>query len=107
MRAEYGDYLAYTCSAFIRTENMNDLVWKIDGLDWQEVVEEIMKEESTKAEEEARRLALSPTPYLDDIAKATSRLGYDVDLVRYQVLVYAGWKLASSPPASSSCSPFS
>ena len=88
MKAEYRDYLVYTCSAS-RTENMNDLAWKINRLDWQEVAEHIMTEESTKAEEEAHRLALSPTPYLDDIAKATSRLAYDVGLVRYQILAYA------------------
>ena len=49
-----------------------------------------MREESTcKAEEETRRLALSPTLYLDDTTKAGDRLGYDAGLVRYQILAYA------------------
>ena len=88
MKAEYGDYLAYTCTA-LKEEGMNDLIGKIDKLDWQAVAERVMKEESTKEEQAARRLALSPTPYLDDIAKAAARLGYDVGLVRYQILAYA------------------
>lgn len=88
MKAEYGDYLAYTCSAS-KTESMNDPSWKVDKRDWQAVAEQMKKEESLKTEQEARRLPISPTPYLDDISKAASRLGYDVDLVRYQILAYA------------------
>ena len=88
MKAEYGDYLAYAC-ADLKTECLNDLAWKIDRLDWQEVAERIEMEEATKAEQEARRIALSPTPYLDDVAKAAARLGHDFDLVRYQILAYA------------------
>ena len=88
MKAEYGDYLAYAC-ANLKTESMNDLAWKIDRLDWQEVAARIEKEEATKAEQEARRIVLSPTPYLDDVAKAAARLGHDFDLVRYQILAYA------------------
>ncbi len=88
MKAEYGDYLAYTCTA-LKTESMNDLAWKIDKRDWQAVGEQIIKEERMKAEEVARHLPISPTPYLDDIAKAASRLGYDVGLVRFQILAYA------------------
>ena len=88
MEAEYGDYLAYAC-ANLKTESMNDLAWKVNRLDWQEVVERIENEEATKAEQEARRIAVSPTPYLDDIAKAAARLGHDFDLVRYQILAYA------------------
>ena len=88
MKVEYGDYLAYACVS-LTTESMNDLAWKIDRLDWQEVAERIEKEEATKAEQKARRIALSPTPYLDDIAKAATRLGHDFDLVRYQILAYA------------------
>ena len=55
MEAEYADYLAYTCTA-LKGEGMNDLVWKTDRLDWQAVAERITKEESTKAEQVARRL---------------------------------------------------
>ena len=88
MKAEYGDYLAYGC-ANSKTESMNDLAWKINRLDWQEVAERIEMEEATKAEQETRRIAVSPTPYLDDIAKAAARLGHDFDLVRYQILAYA------------------
>ena len=66
MKAEYGDYLAYAC-ANLKTERMNDLAWKIDRLDWQEVAERIEMQEATKAEQEARRIALSLTPYLDDV----------------------------------------
>lgn len=36
MKAEYGDYLAYTCAA-LRNESISDLVWNIDKCDWQEV----------------------------------------------------------------------
>lgn len=39
--------------------------------------------------EVARRFLISPTPYLEDINRASSRLGYDVRLVRYQILAYA------------------
>lgn len=88
MKAEYGDYLAYTCSA-LKAEGMDDMIWKIERLDWQAVAERIQKEESTKAEREARRLAIAPTPYLDDVVEAAARLGYDFDLVRYQILAYA------------------
>ena len=88
MMAEYGDYLAYTCSA-LKTEGMNDLIWKMEKLDWQAVAEKIKKEETTLAEERDRGLPVSPTPYLDDVAKAAYRLGYEVDLVRYQMLAYA------------------
>ena len=69
MKAEYGDYLAYTCPS-LRNESMGDLVWKIDKCDWQKVARQIEKEEKTKAQQEARGLAISPTPYLDDIIKA-------------------------------------
>ena len=34
-------------------------------------------------------LPISPTSYLDNMTKAASRLGYDVGLVRYQILAYA------------------
>lgn len=36
LKAEYGDYLAYTCAA-LRNESISDLVWNIDKCDWQEV----------------------------------------------------------------------
>lgn len=88
LKAEYGDYLAYTCSA-LKAEGMEDIIWKIERLDWQAVAERIKEEERTKAEREARRLAIAPTPYLDDVVKAAARLGYDFDLVRYQILAYA------------------
>ena len=88
LKTEYGDYLAYTCSA-LKTDEMNDLIWKIEKIDWQAVADRLRREESTKAEREARRLPTSPTPYLDDVAKAAARLGYDFDLVRYQILAYA------------------
>ncbi len=62
---------------------------RFDHPDWQEVARPIEKDERTKAQQEARRLAISPTPYLDDITKAATRLGYDYSLVRYQILAYA------------------
>ena len=71
------------------TTILNDLAWRIDRLDWQEVAERIQKEEATKAEQEAHRIVLSPTPYLDDVAKAAARLGHDFDLVVYQILAHA------------------
>ena len=88
MKAEYGGYLAHTCSA-LKAENMSEMVWKVKKLDWQEVGQQVKREETTRAEEERRRLPLSPTPYLDDIVKAATRLGHDFEIVRYQILAYA------------------
>ena len=88
LKAEYGDYLAYTCTA-LKGEGMNDMIWKVEKLDWQAVGERIRAEEATRAERKERRLDPTPTPYLDDVAKAASRLGYEESLVRYQILAYA------------------
>ena len=88
MMAEYGDYLAHVCSA-LKANNMSDMVWKIKKLNWQEVGQQIKKEETTRAEEKRRRLPLSLTPCLDDIARAATRLGHDFGIVRYQILAYA------------------
>lgn len=68
---------------------MNDMKWKVDKLDWQAVAEEVRKEEETSAEDGRRRLPISPTLYLDDMAKAAHRLGYEVSLVKYQIRAYA------------------
>ena len=89
MKAEYGDYLAYTCSD-LKSEKMNDLIWKIEKLDWQQVASKNMAEEAIREDDKSRRrIVLSPTPYLDDIAKATSRLGYEESLVKCQIMAYA------------------
>ena len=90
MKLEYGDYLylAYNCNA-LKGNDMEDMRWKIEKLDWQEVAEKIKKEENTLAEESARRLPLSKTPYLDSVKEAATRLGYDTGLVRYQIIAYA------------------
>ena len=88
LKAEYGDYLAYTCTA-LKGEEMSDLVWKTEKLDWQAVAKQIRAEEAPRAERKERRLSPAPTPYLDDVAKAASRLGYSESLVRYQILAYA------------------
>ena len=88
MKVEYGDYLSHTCSA-LKAENMGDMIWKVKKLDWQEVGRQVKKEETTRVEEQRRQLPLSPTPYLDDIAKAADRLGHDFAIVRYQILAYA------------------
>ena len=88
MMVEYGDYLAYTCTALNR-DNMSDMKWKVEELDWQAVAEEVQKEQATLADEKRYRLPISPTPYLDDIAKAAERLGYEADLIRYQIVAYA------------------
>lgn len=88
LKVEYGDYLAYTCMA-LKGEGMSDLVWKVEKLDWQAVAERIRTEEEVQAERKGRRLSPTPTPYLDDVAKAASRLGYSESLVRYQILAYA------------------
>ena len=85
LRAEYGDYLAYTCTAL----KGEDMIWKIEKLDWQAVGARIRAEETTRAERKRRRLNPTPTPYLDDVAKAASRLGYEESLVGYQILAYA------------------
>ena len=65
------------------------MIWMIEKLDWQEFADRIEKEESAKAEREARRLAIAPTPYLDNVSTAAARLGYDFDFVRYQIFAYA------------------
>ena len=88
LKVEYGDYLAPTVAA-LKAEDMGDMVWKVKRIDWQEVGRQVRQEEATRAEEERRRLPLSPTPYLDDIAKAAAGLGYDFAIVRYQILAYA------------------
>ena len=88
LKAEYGDYLAYTCTA-LKGEGMNDMIWKLQKLDWQAVGDRIRAEEDQRAERKARHLDPAPTPYLDDVAKAASRLGYSESLVRYQILAYA------------------
>ena len=88
MMAEYGDYLAYTCMS-LNGNDMDHVNWKVNKLDWQAVAERLEKEESTLAERRARRLPIHPTPYLDYIREAATRLGYDVSLVRYQILAYA------------------
>ena len=36
LKAEYGDCLAYTCTA-LKGEGMNDMIWKLQKLDWQAV----------------------------------------------------------------------
>ena len=88
MKAEYGDYLAYTCTS-LKGNDVDDVTWKVDKVDWQAVAERLKKEESTLAERRARRLPIYPTPYLDDTSEAATRLGYDVSLVRYQIFAYA------------------
>lgn len=88
MKAEYGDYLAYACTAF-KGETMKDMIWKTEKLDWQAVAKRVLEEESTLAKEELRHLAISPTPYLDDIAKAADRLGCESSMVRYQIIAFA------------------
>ena len=45
LKAEYGDYLAYTCTA-LKGEGMNDLIWKTEKLDWQAVAKQIREEET-------------------------------------------------------------
>ena len=88
LNAEYGDYLAYACTS-LKGNNMNDMIWKVEKMDWQAVAQRILEEESTMANEKRRRLPLSPTPYLDDIAKAADRLGCDTAMIRYQIIAYA------------------
>ena len=89
LKAEYGDYLAYTCCA-LKGEDMKEMIWKVEQLDWQAVADKIKAEEEKRdSDRYRRRLPLSPTPYLDDVAKAASRLGYDESLVRYQIMAYA------------------
>lgn len=88
MKAEYGDYLTYACTA-LKGENIKDIIWKTERLDWQAVAKQILEEESTLAKEKLRHLAIYPTPYLDDIAKAADRLGCESSMVRYQIIAYA------------------
>ena len=59
MKAEYGDYLAYTCYA-LKGEGMSDMLCKANKLDWQEAAKRIIKEEETSAVQRRRGLAPSP-----------------------------------------------
>ena len=88
LKFEYGDYLAHTFTA-PKGEAMSDMMWKVEKLDWQAVGERISGEEAARADREVRRLSPAPTPYLDEVAKAASQLGYEESLVRYQILAYA------------------
>lgn len=88
MKAEYEDYLTYACTA-LKGENKKDIIWKTERLDWQAIVKRILEEESTLAKENLRHLAITPTPYLNDIFKAANRLGCEISMVRYQVVAYA------------------
>ena len=89
LKAEYGDYLAYTCLP-LKGPNMDDLIWKTEKLDWQAVAKNVKEEEIIRRNDRYyRRPVFTPTPYLDDIAKAASRLGYEESLVRYQIIAYA------------------
>lgn len=88
LKAEYGDYVAYACAG-LKTEGMKDMIWKVDKSDWQAVRTRIREEETDRDERKRRRLDPAPTPYLDEVAKAASRLGYEESLVRYQILAYA------------------
>ena len=44
---------------------------------------------SILAERNAPRLSPAPTPYLDDVAKAATRLEHEESIIRYQILTYA------------------
>lgn len=88
MKAEYGDYLAYACTA-LKGENIKDIIWKTERLDWQAVAKRILEEKSTLAKEKLRHLAITPTPYLNDISRAANRLGCESSMVRYQIIAYA------------------
>ena len=68
---------------------MNNMIWKVQTMDWQAVARRILEEESNMANEKRRRLPLSPTPYLDDITKAADRLGCEAAMIRYQIIAYA------------------
>ena len=57
MKAEYGAYLAYTYSA-LKSEGMDDMVWKIEKLDWQAVAERI----SLREETEINSRIIKPSP---------------------------------------------
>ena len=88
LKAEYGDYLANTCTP-LKGRGMNDIIGKIEKLDWQTIGERIRTEEAIRDERKGRRLSPAPTPYLDEVAKAAGQLGYEESLVRYQILAYA------------------
>lgn len=89
MKVQYGDYLNYACKE-PKAEGMATMKWKVDKLNWQAIAENILEEEERQEEEKARRtFPLSPTPYVDDVAKAAERLGCEPRMVRYQILQYA------------------
>ena len=88
LKAEYGDCLAYACTP-LRGNNTNNKIWRVQKMDWQAVARRILEEESNMANEKRCRLPLSPTPYLDDIAKAADRLGCEAAMIRYQIIAYA------------------
>ena len=60
-KAESEDYLAYICSA-LRGEIFNDMVLKIQKVDWQEVGKRVLAEEKSMAERAARGLDHLPAP---------------------------------------------
>ncbi|KAM0797519.1 hypothetical protein BDR22DRAFT_862587 [Usnea florida] len=68
---------------------MNDMTWKLQKLDWQAVGDRKGAEEDQQAERKQRGLDPTPTPYLNGVAEAATRLGYSESLVRYQILAYA------------------
>ena len=82
------DCLAYICIN-PKGEATSDMIWKLGNWDWQGVASRMGAEEIIRVLRRRRRLSPTSTPYLDDIVKAASRLGYEESLVRYQILVYA------------------
>ncbi|KAL6717285.1 hypothetical protein ACLMJK_005200 [Lecanora helva] len=89
LRIEYGDYLALAWR-HLKSNDMGDMQWKVDNLDWQQVAARICEEESIMEEEEARCLKTrSATPYLTSVKEAAAGLGWDEGLVRYTIVEYA------------------
>ncbi|KAL6716898.1 hypothetical protein ACLMJK_004810 [Lecanora helva] len=87
MKADYGGHLGITFPA--PPIDQMDTIRKINELDWYAIGTNIRAEEDAAKEQEARGHPRSSTPYLDAITKAAAELGWDEDLVKYQILAYA------------------
>ena len=90
LKAQYGDYFAHVCGKEFKSEAMNDLKWKVEKKNWQEVSALLKKEEEKKSEEEwVQDTVLSPTPWLATVETAAARLEMDPALMTCMIHQYA------------------
>ena len=98
-RIEYGDYLAYRLS-HLKESRMQDLLWKREHLDWQEVAKKIREEKKAEEKWLDRRIGPRvtvelwkephpPSPVLDDVAEAARMLHLSEEQIVYEIFQYA------------------